>query len=54
MVALAFDLVPSGPQVQITVSYFRAQGDKSGDLLPGGKVAVHEGMIFDVTATDLW
>jgi hypothetical protein len=53
VVALAFDPVPSGPLIQITVSYFRAQGNKSGDLLQGQSVAVHEGMVFDVTATDL-
>jgi len=53
VVALAFDPVPSGLNIQITVSYYRAQGGKSGDLVPGGQVAVHEGMVFDVTATDL-
>ena len=52
VVQLAFDPVPSGPNVLITVTYYRSQGDKSGDLLPGGKVAVHAGMIFDVVATD--
>ena len=53
VVRLAFDPVPSGPNVLITVTYYRSQGDKSGDLLPGGTVAVHDGMIFDVVATDL-
>lgn len=53
VVALAFDAIPSGPMIQITVSYFRAQGNKSGDLLPGQSIAVHDGMVFDVTATDL-
>jgi hypothetical protein len=53
VVALAFDPVPSGPNIEITVTYYRAQGGKSGDLLPGKHVAVHEGMVFDVTATDL-
>lgn len=53
VVALAFDPVPTGQNIQITVSYYRAEGGKSGDLVPGGHVAVHEGMVFDVTATDL-
>jgi hypothetical protein len=53
VIALAFDPVPSGPNIQITVGYYRGEGGKSGDLLPGGHVAVHEGMVFDVTATDL-
>lgn len=53
VVALALDPVPTGPNWQITVSYFRAEGNKSGDLVPGQHVAVHEGMVFDVTATDL-
>jgi hypothetical protein len=53
VVHLAFDPVPSGPNVLITVTYYRSQGDKTGDLLPGGKVGVHAGMIFDVVATDL-
>jgi hypothetical protein len=53
VVALALDPVPSGPNWQITVSYFRAEGNKSGDLVPRQHVAVHEGMVFDVTATDL-
>ncbi len=52
IVALAFDSVPIGPNVLITVTYFRSQGDRTGDLLPGKTVAVHEGMIFDVVATD--
>jgi hypothetical protein len=53
VVALAFAPVPTGPNIQITVTYFRSQGDKSGDLVQGQSVAVHAGMIFDVTATDL-
>jgi len=53
VVALALDPVPSGPNIQITVSYYRGEGGKSGDLLPGKHVAVHEDMVFDVTATDL-
>lgn len=53
VVALAFDPVPSGPNVDITVTYRRGHGHKpEGTLVPGGTVRVKEGMIFDVTATD--
>jgi hypothetical protein len=53
VVALAFDPVPSGPMVLITVTWYRGAGGRSGDLLPGQRVAVHDGMIFDVVPTDL-
>lgn len=53
VLALAFDPVPSGPNIEITISWYRGEGGKSGDLVPNGHVAVHVGMVFDVTATDL-
>jgi multiubiquitin len=53
VVALVFDPVPTGPNIEITITWYRGQGGKSGDLLPGNHVAVHEGMVFDATATDL-
>jgi hypothetical protein len=53
VVELAFDPVPSGPNVMITVTYRRGLGDKpEGTLTEGESVKVKEGMIFDVTATD--
>lgn len=53
VVALAFDPVPSGPDVLFTVTYRRGHGDKpEGTLTEGEKVKVKDGMIFDVTATD--
>lgn len=52
IVSLAFNPVPSGPNVVITVTYHRAEGNKSGDLLPGQSVKAKDGMVFDVTATD--
>jgi hypothetical protein len=52
VVALAFNPVPSGPNILLTVTYHRGQGNKSGDLLPGKSVKVKHGMVFDVTATD--
>lgn len=53
VVALAFDPVPSGANVLLTVTYHRGHGNKSGDLLPGSSVKVKDEMVFDVTATDL-
>lgn len=32
---------------QLTVQYTRGQGNKSGTLLPGQSVTVHDGMVFD-------
>jgi hypothetical protein len=53
VVALAFDPVPRGPNVLLTVSYRRGQGEKpQGTLTAGESVRVKKGMIFDVTATD--
>jgi hypothetical protein len=53
VVALAFDPVPTGENVDITVTYRRGQGHKpEGQLKPGESVKVKDGMIFDVTATD--
>ncbi len=53
IVALAFDPVPSGPNVSITVTYRRGHGGKpEGSLVAGETVKVKEGMIFNVRATD--
>ena len=52
IVTLAFNPVPTGPNVLITVTYHRAHGNKSGELLPDQTVKVKDGMVFDVTATD--
>lgn len=52
VVALAFDPPPTGDNICLTVTYRRAQGNKSGTLLPGESVKTKAGMIFDVTATD--
>lgn len=53
VVALAFDPIPSGSNIEITVTYHRGHGNKSGDLLPGEAVKAKDQMVFDVTATDL-
>jgi hypothetical protein len=52
VLGLAFDPVPSGPYIEITVAYRRGHGNKSGTLVQGESVKVKDGMIFDVTATD--
>ncbi len=53
VVGLAFDNPPSGPNIVITVTYRRGQGDKpEGSLMPGQSVKVKDGMVFNVTATD--
>lgn len=53
IVALAFDPVPSGPNIMLTVTYHRGHGNQSGDVLAGQSVKVKDQMVFDVTATDL-
>ena len=53
VVALAFDPVPSGPYIVITVTYRRGHGNKpEGSLVEGETVKVKDGMVFNVTATD--
>lgn len=53
IVALAYDDPPTGPNVVITVTYRRGDRHRpEGTLLPGESVRVHDGMIFNVTATD--
>jgi Multiubiquitin len=53
VVNLAYDNnPPSGPNVVITVTYGKGEGGKQGTLLPGATVAIKNGMIFNVKATD--
>jgi len=53
IVALAFNPVPTGPNIIFTITYRRGHGNKpEGTLLPGETVKIKEGMIFDATATD--
>ena len=52
VIALA-DGLPTGPQVEYTVTYRRGHGEKpEGSLVAGGTVKAKDGMIFNVTATD--
>jgi hypothetical protein len=54
IVALAFDNnPPTGPNIVISVTYRRGEGNKpEGTLVEGGTVKIKDGMIFNVTATD--
>jgi hypothetical protein len=52
VVQLAFETPPQGPNIVFTVTYRRGEGDKQGTLVDGERIKVHEGMIFNVTATD--
>ena len=53
IVALAFETVPSGENIEITVLYRDGPGpDKEGTLAPNGLARIKKDMIFDVTATD--
>lgn len=53
LVALAFPVPPTGPQVSFTVSYRKGPALKpQGSLLPGQSVNIVKGMTFNVTATD--
>lgn len=51
--ALAFPVAPDGGNVEYTITYQDAQGNKSGTLKVNGSVHVKDGMIFNVTPTDL-
>lgn len=53
IVNLAYDNnPPTGPNIVITVTYKKGEGDKQGTLLPGDTIKIKDGMIFNVTATD--
>jgi hypothetical protein len=53
IVALAFPTPITGPNIIYTVGYEDGpHQNPMGSLMPGGKVYVKDGMIFDVTPTD--
>lgn len=53
IVALAFDPVPTGPNIMFTITYRHGpHANPKGDLLEGATVKIKEGMIFNVTPTD--
>lgn len=52
VVALAFNPIPTGPNIMFTITYRNGpKQNPEGELLPGGKVKIKNGMIFDVTQT---
>jgi len=52
VVALAFTPIPTGPNIKFTITYRNGpRQNPEGELLPGGKVKIKDGMIFDVTQT---
>ena len=53
IVALAFDVLPTGECIVFTMTYRRGMGNKpEGTLVEGETVTIKKGMIFNVTATD--
>lgn len=53
IVALAFDPVPTGPNILFTITYRHGpHANPEGTLQEGATVTIKDGMIFNVTATD--
>lgn len=53
VVKLAFDPVPTGPNIMFTITYRHGpRANPEGSLIEGGTVRIKDGMIFDVTPTD--
>lgn len=53
LVALAYDPVPSGPNIIFTVTYRGAAGSHhDGTLVAGESVEVKKGTVFNVSYTD--
>jgi hypothetical protein len=52
VVRLAYDPVPTGPMIEITVTYRKGEHGKQGTLTAGGTVKLHEDMAFNVVVTD--
>lgn len=53
VVALAFNPVPSGPNVQFTVTYRKGpRKNREGSMTEGETVRIKDGMTFDVTETN--
>ena len=53
IIALAFDPVPTGPNIEFTVTYRRGPKERpQGTLTAGHSVKIKQGIIFNATATD--
>ncbi len=52
VVKLAFDSIPSGPDISITVSFRNGAGrPPEGTLRPGQSAKIQDGTVFDATPT---
>ena len=52
VVSLAFDPLPSGPGIVVTVKYRKGPRGSKGSLVKGQQTKVTDGMIFNVRVTD--
>jgi hypothetical protein len=52
VIELAFGEYVENENIEYTVAYSRAHGDKNGTLTKGESVKVKEGMVFNVNKTD--
>lgn len=53
VIQLAFNPLPTGPNILFTVTYGRGpKANPEGSLLAGGIVKIKDGMVFSVTVTD--
>lgn len=52
VIHLAFPEAEPQPQIFFTVTFRKGQSGQKGQLVEGGTVNIHEGMIFDVDRTD--
>jgi hypothetical protein len=53
VVELAFDPVPTGPNIMFTITYRHGpRANPEGSLTDGTRVKIKDGMIFNVTPTD--
>ena len=53
VVRLAFDQLPTGQDIMLTVTFRNGGGRPSdGSVVSGGSVKVQDGTVFNVTATD--
>lgn len=52
VVALAFNPVPTGPNILFTVTYRNAEKPREGTLVEGQSVEIKNGTVFNVTQTD--
>lgn len=52
VIGLAFGEYIENENIEYTVAYSKAHGDKNGTLTKGESVKVKEGMVFNVNKTD--